>query len=47
MKSKDFDKIKMYYDKGLWNIKMVENAVKKGKITEDEFYEITGVEYEE
>ena len=46
MKSKDFDKIKRYYDMGLWNIKMVENDVKQGKITEDEFYEITGVEYE-
>lgn len=45
MKSKDFDKIKRYYDMGLWNTKMVENAVKKGKITEEEFYEITGEEY--
>lgn len=34
------DRIKKYYDSGLWTEKMVMNAVDKGKITEDEYKEI-------
>lgn len=45
--SKMFEKIKYWYDNGMWSIGMVRNAVVKGKITAEEFYEITGEEYEE
>lgn len=38
-------KIKKYFDTGLWTLQMVKNAVKKGKISEAEFFDITGVEY--
>lgn len=38
-------KIKKYFDSGLWTPQMVKNAVKKGKISEADFLEITGVEY--
>ena len=44
--SKMFEKVKNYYDKGLWKIGAVRNAVKKGWITADEFKEITGEDYE-
>ena len=40
-----FYKIKEYYDTGRWNLAMVKNAVKKGKITEEEYEEITGRKY--
>ena len=39
-----FEKIKGWYPR-LWNENMVRNAVKKGIITEDEFKEITGIDY--
>jgi hypothetical protein len=39
--SKHFDKVKGYYEAGLWSLKMVKNAVGRW-ITEDEFQEITG-----
>lgn len=45
--SPKYDKVKNYYDKGLWTIDMVRNAVVKGWITADEFTEITGQPYEE
>jgi hypothetical protein len=41
-----FEKIKGYYP-AFWNIEMVRNAVKKGKITAEEFEEITGEKYEQ
>ena len=41
----DFEKIKKWYDKGLWTDKMVRNAVAKGIITEEQYTEITGKEY--
>ena len=41
-----YEKIKKWYEQGLWTIDMVRNAVVKGRITEDEFTEITGEEYE-
>lgn len=45
--SKNFIKIKKYYDKSLWTILMVHNAVgKRTGITEQEFYQITGIQYE-
>lgn len=42
MKSKNYDKVKKYYDSGLWNLTMVKNAVKKKWITEEEYKEIVG-----
>lgn len=44
MKSAKFDKVKNYYDKGLWDEKRVANAVVKQWITQDEFDEIVGEE---
>lgn len=43
--SKNFEKIKKYYDEGFWNETRVRNAVVKGWITKEEFTEITGIEY--
>ena len=43
MHSKNFNKVKSYYDKGLWNKEMVYNVVGKW-ITEEEYWEIVGVE---
>lgn len=44
--SKDFEKIKKYYDDGLWSRARVRNMVLKGIITEDECREITGEGFE-
>lgn len=44
--SPKFEKVKGYYDKGLWNEEMVRNAVVKGWITEEEYREIVGEDYE-
>lgn len=46
MHSPMFKKIKMFYDKGLWNEYMVAEAVMKGLITEEEYEEITGKPFE-
>ena len=43
--SEKFNKVKNYYDKGLWNKAMVRNAVVKGWITEEEYEAITGEVY--
>ena len=40
-----FDKVKMYYDKGLWSKEQVYNVVGK-VITAEEYKEITGQEYD-
>ena len=37
-----FDKIKKYYDKGLYSRDMVYNFVVKGIITEEQFNQIVG-----
>ena len=42
MHSPKFDKVKDFYDRGLWNATMVRNAVFKGWITEIEYMEIVG-----
>ncbi len=42
-----FDKVKNYYDRGLWNKTRVRNAVVKGWITVTEYEEITGIPYTE
>ncbi len=44
--SPKFNKVKGYYDSGLWNLTMVKNAVVKGWITAEEFEQITGEPYE-
>lgn len=36
-----YEKVKNYFDNGLWSINRVANAVIKGWITIDEFKEIT------
>lgn len=40
-----FEKVKKYYDDGLWNEYRVRMAVVKGWITPEEFEQITGKEY--
>ena len=44
--SPKFEKVKFYYDNGNWSIERVHEAVVKGWITEEEFVEITGQNYE-
>lgn len=38
------EKIKKWYEQGLWTAEMVRNAVVKGKLTEEEYREIVGEE---
>ena len=45
--SKMYEKIKEYYNTGLWSEERVRNMVIKGVITEEGFYEITGEFYNE
>lgn len=46
MHSKNFDKVKYYYQVSKsWTLNMVRNAVVKSWITEEEYTEITGLEY--
>ena len=40
-----FEKIKLYYETGLWDINRVKDAVVKGKITAEQFKEITEQAY--
>ena len=40
-----FEKIKLYYETGLWDINRVKDAVVKGKITAEQYEEITGQDY--
>lgn len=42
--SKNYEKVKYYYDNGFWNEARVYNAVGKW-ITPEEYTEITGLEY--
>lgn len=37
-----YERIKYYFDAGLWSKQMVKMAVKKGIITKDQYEEITG-----
>lgn len=41
----NFETIKKYFDNGMWSKKMVENAVKKGVLTEEEYTLITGEKF--
>ena len=45
--SKMYEKVKKYYDTGLWSEERVRNMVIKGIITEEEYKDITGNEYQE
>lgn len=36
------EKIKRWYEQGLWTAEMVRNAVVKDKLTEEEYREIVG-----
>ena len=40
-----YERVKYYYDAGLWSLPMVKMAVKKGIITKEQFKEITGKDY--
>lgn len=40
-----YEKIKYYYDLGLWDINRVWNVVEKKAITEEEYKDITGIDY--
>lgn len=40
--SKYYERIKSWYEKGLWTKEQVHQAVDKGLITEDEYKEIVG-----
>ncbi len=44
--SEKFDKVKGYFDIGLWNEQRVANAVLKGWISVEEFRQITGGKYD-
>ena len=43
--SKHYEKVKRYYDEGLWSRERVHEAVGEW-ITEEEYEEITGEQYE-
>jgi uncharacterized XkdX family phage protein len=40
-----YERVKYYYEAGLWSAPMVKKAVQKGIITKDQYTEITGKEY--
>ena len=39
------EKIRKWYEQGLWTAAMVRNAVVKGKLTAEDYREITGEQY--
>lgn len=41
-----YERIKYYFNAGLWNAQMVKMAVRKGVITAEQFKEITGQDYQ-
>ena len=40
-----YERIKYFYDAGLWSTPMVRTAVKKGVIKKDQLKDITGEDY--
>ena len=40
-----YERIKYYFDAGLWNKQMVKMAVRKGVITKDQYEKITGEDH--
>ena len=47
MMNSKFEKVKSYYERGLWDISRVRSAVVKDWITAEEFFMITGEIYGE
>ena len=47
MMNSKFEKVKSYYERGLWDISRVRNAVVMSWITAEEFFMITDEIYEE
>ena len=45
--SKMYEKVKSYYDTGLWSEERVRNMVVKGVITKEEYASIVDKEYKE
>ena len=41
----NYERVKYYYNAGLWSKPMVKMAVKKGVITKEQYAEITGENY--
>lgn len=41
-----FEKVKKYFDNGLWNVNRVADAVLKGWIDTEQFVMITGEKYD-
>ena len=37
-----YERVKYYYESGLWSKPMVKNAVRKGIITKEQYEQITG-----
>lgn len=44
--SKNYEKVKRWYNMKMWDETRVRNAVKMNWITKDEFYEIIGKSFE-
>ena len=42
-----YEKVKRWYELGLWSEQRVKNAVQKGAISAEEYEAITGAEYRE
>lgn len=40
-----YERVKAYYESGMWSKSMVKMAVRKGVITKDQYTEITGEDY--
>lgn len=40
-----YERVKYYYNAGLWSKPMVKMAVRKGVITKEQYLEIVGEEY--
>ncbi|WP_010271325.1 XkdX family protein [Paenibacillus senegalensis] len=42
-----FDRIKRFYDRNLWTLEQVRDGVRTNTITEAEYKEITGQDYDD
>lgn len=42
-----YEKVKNYFENGLWSLNRVADAVIKGWITIEEYYKITGEQFKE
>lgn len=41
----NYERVKHYFEAGLWTVALVKMAVRKGVITKEQYTEITGKEY--